>query len=71
MSRGLGVVFKRQADADALRDGIPGREVGVLDVRREAVWERTEEGTAALNAERGRLREAALSRNHRQPGWWE
>jgi hypothetical protein len=59
------------ADADALRDGIPGREDGELDVRREAVWERTEEGTAALNAERGRLREAALTRNHRAPGWWE
>ena len=59
------------ADADALRDGIPGREDGELDPRADALWEATPEGNAALNRERGRLREAALARNHRAPGWWE
>jgi hypothetical protein len=59
------------ADADALRDGIRGREDRELDPREDALWEATPEGNAALNRERGRLREAALARNHRQPGWWE
>jgi hypothetical protein len=59
------------ADADVLRDGLPGHENGELDPRKDALWEATPEGNAALNRERGRLREAAEQRNHRAPGWWE
>lgn len=59
------------ADADALRDGIPGREDGELDVREEAIWDKTPEGHAALERERLRIIAGLKPRNTRAAGWEE
>jgi hypothetical protein len=64
------VVGALQADADTLLAGIPGRDDGEPDIR-DALWLQTDEGIAAQNRERERLREAAEQRNHRQSGWWK
>jgi hypothetical protein len=59
-----------RADADALRAGLPKGEDG-LDLRRQAIWESTDEGQSALNAEKARLREAVQPRNVQRAGWEE
>ena len=57
-----------RADADVLRDGLPGEQDG-LDLRRTAIWESTDEGQRALNAEKARVREAIQPRNVHRAGW--
>ena len=42
-----------------------------LDIRQDAVWERTEEGDAALERERQRVLEGLRPRHVRQAGWGE
>jgi hypothetical protein len=65
-----GVAAALRADADVLRDGLPGERDG-LDLRREAIWEAADEGQAALNAEKARVREALNPRNVHRAGWEE
>jgi len=51
------VVGALQADADALRGGLSRPEDDALDPRKSALWENSDEGREALNAERARVRE--------------
>ena len=61
-----------EADAAALRDGLPGHEDGELDIRETAVWETSDEGRAALDRAKQRTRDAvelAHAAGRRGAGW--
>ena len=58
-----------RADADVLRDELPREDHDGLDLRREAIWESTDEGQRALNDEKERIREGMRSQNVTRAGW--
>jgi hypothetical protein len=51
--------------------GLEDRPDGELDVRKTAIWERTEEGSAALQREKARILEGMQNRNTRTAAWEE
>jgi hypothetical protein len=53
-----------RADADVLRDELPREDHDGLDLRREAIWESTDEGQRALNDEKERIREGMRPERH-------
>ncbi len=58
-----------RADADVLRDGLPRVDHDGLNLRREAIWENTDEGQRALNDEKHRIREGMKPQNVTRAGW--
>jgi hypothetical protein len=59
------------ADADVLRDGLPGADRDGLDIRRDAVWMNTAEGQQAMTDEKKRILEELRKQNATHTGWEE
>jgi hypothetical protein len=51
------------------RCGLPGEDHDGLNLRREAIWENTDEGQRALNDEKQRIREGMKPQNVTRAGW--